>query len=116
VLALAADHNFNARVVRGLKRRVPEADVVTLRQVGLDAAIDPEVLAWAASVDRPLLTHDVSTVTKHAWDRVRRGHGMPGVIAVPSEEPIGPVVEDLVLLVATSEPGDLEGQILYLPL
>jgi hypothetical protein len=30
--------------------------------------------------------------------------------------PVGPVVEDLVLVVATSEPGDLEGQILYLPL
>lgn len=116
MLSLAADHNFNARIVRGLKRRLPEVDVVTLRQLGLETALDPEVLEWAASVGRPLLTHDVSTVTKHAWNRVRENLGMPGVIAVPSEEPIGPVVEDLVLVVATSEPGDLEGQILYLPL
>lgn len=123
MLPLAADHNFNARILRGLKRRLPDAEVVTLRQVGLDRAEDQEVLEWAASEGRPLLTHDlstvthdVSTVTRYAWDRVRNGLRMPGVVAVASEEPIGPAIEDLVLVVATSEPGDLENQVIYLPL
>lgn len=116
MLPLAADHNFNARILRGLKRRLPEAEVVTLRQIGLDRAEDPEVLEWAASEGRPLLTHDVSTVTRYAWERVREGLAMSGVIAVASTEPIGPVIEDLVLAVATSEPGDLENQVIYLPL
>jgi len=116
VLSLAADHNFNARILRGLKRRLPEADVVTLLQVGLERAEDSDVLEWSAAEGRPLVTHDVSTVTRHAWDRVREGLVMPGVIAVASEEPIGPVIEDLVLVVATSQPGDLEDQVIYLPL
>lgn len=116
MLPLAADHNFNARILRGLKRRLPETEVVTLRQVGLDRAEDPEVLEWAASEGRALLTHDVATVTRYAWDRVRDGLDMPGVIAVASTEAIGPVIQDLVLVVATSEPGDLEGQVIFLPL
>ncbi|HSL84399.1 MAG TPA: DUF5615 family PIN-like protein [Thermoanaerobaculia bacterium] len=116
MLSLAADHNFNARILRGLRRRLPEVDVVTLLQVALDRAEDPDVLEWSASEGRPLLTHDVSTLTRYAWDRVREGRAMPGVIAVASEEPIGPVIEDLVLVVAASEPGDLEGQVIYLPL
>ena len=116
MLPLAADHNFNARILRGLKRRLPQVDVLTLRQVGLERAEDPEVLEWSASKGRPLVTHDVSTVTRYAWDRVREGLAMSGVIAVAAEEPIGPVIEDLVLLVATSNPGDLEGQVIYLPL
>jgi hypothetical protein len=116
VLPLAADENFNAHIVRGLERRLPQADVVTVQQAALRSTQDPEILAWAAGEGRVLLTHDVNTLTKHAWDRVQKGLGMPGVLAIPSEAPIGAVVKDLVLVLAVHEPGDLEGQILYLPL
>lgn len=116
MLPLAADENFNARIVRGLKRKLPEVDVVTIQQAALRGMPDPGILEWIAEDRRVLLTHDVNTVTKHAWDRVREGLPMPGVVAVPSEAPIGVVVDDLVLVATVHEPGDLEGEILYLPL
>ena len=116
MVPLAADENFNARILRGLKRRLPETDLLTVQEAGLSRTPDPLVLEWAASENRILLTHDVSTMTRYAWDRVRNDLPMPGMVAVPSKASIGTVVEDLVLVVATSEFGELEGQVLYLPL
>ena len=48
MLPLAADENFNNRIVRGLLRRQPALDIVRIQDVGLAGADDPTVLAWAA--------------------------------------------------------------------
>lgn len=77
MLRLAADENFNNDIVRGLMRRQPELDIVRLQDVGLCGADDPTVLEWAAQEGRVLLTHDVSTMTKHAYERVRGQPGYP---------------------------------------
>lgn len=61
MLALAADENFNNDIVRGLRRRMPELDIVRIQDAGLSGADDPTVLEWAAREGRILLTHDVST-------------------------------------------------------
>jgi hypothetical protein len=74
-----ADENFNGNIVRGLLRRRPQLDIVRIQDVGLSGADDPAVLAWAAEQERVLLTHDVATITRHAYGRVRRGEAMPGV-------------------------------------
>lgn len=41
---------------------------------------------------------------------------MPGVIAMPLDAPIGPVIEDLLIVIRASEPEDYEGQVVFLPL
>lgn len=46
---LLADENFNHDVVRGLLLRQPDLDIVTVQDVGLTGADDPDVLDWAAS-------------------------------------------------------------------
>ena len=63
MLRIAADENFNNRVIRGLLRRVPEADVRPAQDHGLVGASDDAILDWAASEARVLVTHDVSTRT-----------------------------------------------------
>lgn len=73
MLLLAADENFNGNIVRGLFRRQPALDLVRLQDVGLSGANDRPVLAWAAQEGRVLLTHDVSTITRYAYDRVQDG-------------------------------------------
>ena len=80
MLFLVADENFNNDIVRGLLRIKPNLDIVRVQDVGLFSADDPTVLEWAASQDRILLTHDVATITKYAYDRVNLGKYMPGVI------------------------------------
>jgi hypothetical protein len=41
MLRFAADENFNADIVRGLRRRLPEVDIVRVQDVGLSGADDP---------------------------------------------------------------------------
>jgi hypothetical protein len=63
-----------------------------------------------------LVTHDLRTVPKYAYDRVKGGLPMPGVIAVPDTMPIGEVVQNLVLLAECCQASELENLVLYLPL
>ena len=89
MLRLAADENFNADILRGLLRRKPELDIVRVQDVGLSGADDRAVLEWAAEEGRVLLTHDVSTLTRYAYERVEAGNPMPGVFDVSRSVPIG---------------------------
>lgn len=79
---LATDENFNHDIVRGVRRKRPAIDLVTVEEVGLRRAVDPVVLDWAAREGRIMLTHDVSTMTKSAYERVTAGLAMPGVFEV----------------------------------
>lgn len=73
MLRLAADENFNSDIVRGVLRERPDLDIVRIQDVGLSGADDRTVLEWAAGQGRVLLTHDVTTLTRHAYDRARAG-------------------------------------------
>lgn len=116
MIRLLADENFNNDVVRGVRLRSQEIDVVRVQDAGLSGAEDPAVLAWAASVGRVVLTHDVSTMTRYAYDRVRQGLPMPGVFEVGRHVPVGVAIDEIVLLAECSVEGEWEGQVRYLPL
>jgi len=116
MLRFAADENFNGDIVRGLLRRNPKLDIVRVQDVGLSGADDPTVLEWAADRRRIVVTHDISTLAKHAFDRVAAGQPMPGVFEVKSTVPIGQTIDDLILLAECSLEGEWEGQVRFLPL
>jgi hypothetical protein len=116
MLRLAADENLNNAIVRGLLRRQPNVDLVRVQDAGLSGADDPTVLEWAAQERRVLLTHDVSTITKYAYERVRAAQPMPGVIEIGETVPIGQATEDILLLAECSLDDEWEGQVRYLPL
>jgi predicted nuclease of predicted toxin-antitoxin system len=73
VIALAVDENFDHHILRALLRRLPELDFRLVQSQGLEGVDDRVVLAWAASQNRVLVTHDVRTVTRYAHERVERG-------------------------------------------
>ena len=116
MLPLAADENFNNDILRGLFRRQPGLDVVRVQDAGLTGASDAAVLEWAAREGRMLLTHDVSTLTRWAYERTRAGLRMTGVFQVSRDLPLGVAIEDILLLAECSEPGEWEGEVRYLPL
>lgn len=66
MIRLLADENFNNNIVRAVRIRAPDVDIVRVQDVGLSGADDPTVLDWAAQHRRVLLTHDVSTITAFA--------------------------------------------------
>jgi uncharacterized protein with PIN domain len=111
---LVADENFKGAIVRGLRRQQPSLDVVRIQDVGLDGSDDPDILEWAAQEQRILLTHDVKTVTKYAYQRLAVGLPMPGVIEAKQDAPIAQVIEDILLL--TEFEDELKSQIRYVPL
>jgi hypothetical protein len=116
MLRLAADENFNNDIVRGVRRRDPQVDIVRVQDAGLSESDDPTILEWAAKNARVLLTHDVSTITRYAYERVTDGKSMPGVFEVSRKVPIGVAIEEIVLLAECSLDGEWDGQVRYLPL
>jgi len=116
MLSLAADENFNNDIVRGLLRRNPRVDIVRIQDAGLSGASDEAVLEWAAREGRVLLSHDVSTLTRLVYERVKAHLPMPGVLEVGRSVTVRTAIEDILLLVELSLPGEWEAQIRYLPL
>ncbi len=116
MIAFAADENFNNDILRGLVRRNPELDIIRIQDAGLSGADDRAVLEWTAQQSRVLLTHDVTTITHYAYDRIKSGLGMPGVFEVGYALPISQVINDILLIAECSLDGEWEGQIHYLPL
>lgn len=116
MLTFLADENFHGDITRGLLRRRPEMDIVRLQDVGLSGADDPAVLDYAALSGRIVLTHDVATLKDFAFERVLRGLPMPGVLEVRRSLAIGRAIEEILLVTDLTREGELEGQVLYLPL
>ena len=116
MIRLVADENFNNDILRGLVRRLPELDIARVQDVGLKGAVDARVLDWATQEARIVLTHDVSTLIGRAYDRMKQGRAVSGVIAVPQTIAIGVAVDDLALIVQCTTSADWQNQVGYLPL
>lgn len=111
-----ADENFNRPVVLGVHRLRPEIDIVRVQDAGLSGIDDAKLLDWAALQRRIVLTHDVSTMTFFAYERVKRGLAMPGVFIVTPDVEIAEVIESVVLIALCSEAMEWQGQVRFLPL
>ena len=116
MLRLLADENFNRHIVRGLIRRLPNADLVRVHDVGLDGLGDGQILDWAATENRILLTHDVRTIPAFVYERAELGLFMPGVIFVPQPFAKAEIIDNLELLIECGDPLDLLGTWIHLPL
>src|SRR5688572_25288767 len=105
MLRLASDEDVHGGMIDGLRLREPSLDIVRVVDVGLDATPDPLILEWAAAHDGVLITGDVNTMLGFAWDRVRAGQRMPGLLVLREDASIGQAVDDI-LLVATCYSAD----------
>ena len=116
MLRLLIDENFNHRILRGLKSRLPNLDFVLVGQVGLRGLDDPVLLRWAAINDRTILTQDLDTMVADATKLLRQSEPMSGLIYVPQTMPIGRAIDELELTIACYSQEELRDQIQYLPL
>ena len=111
-----ADEDFDNDILRGVLRRKSDVNIVRAQEVGLGGIADAQILEWAAREGRVVLTHDVCTMTTHAYARIRDGLPMPGVFAVSQSIPIAQAIADILLLAECSIEGEWENQVRYLPL
>ena len=93
MLRLASDADVHGGIIRGLRRRLPEIDLVRAQDALSEGTPDPEVLAWAAAQGRVQITNDRNTVVGFAYQRVAAGELMPGLIATTNEQSIGSAID-----------------------
>jgi predicted nuclease of predicted toxin-antitoxin system len=116
MLHFVSAENFNGDIVRGLLLRHPALDLCRVQDVGLEEADDPTILAWAATHNRIVLTHDHATMPDFAYVRVGAGQPMPGVFVMPDRLAVRQAIEELLLLETCSEQAEWDGLVVYLPL
>lgn len=116
MLHFLSDENFNGDIIRGLRLRNAQLDLLRVQDVGLLNVDDPEVLAWAATNNRILLTQDRATMPDFAYERISAGQKMPGMFVVHDSTPVRSIIEELLLLDECSKQEEWFGLVLYLPL
>ena len=116
MLRLLIDENFDQRILRGLKLEIPDTDYAVAQEIELGGLPDPLLLAWAAEHQRILVTHDVNTIPKYAYERIRAGQLMPGVFVIPEDLAVGVAIAELARLVECCGSDELANQVKYLPI
>ena len=111
-----ADENFNNEILRGLRRRVPDVDIVRVQDTELAGKPDTELLEWAAGQGFIVLSHDVNTMRGYFYARISAGFSLPGLFLVHATYSIGDVIDSLELIALASETSEWMGTITFLPL
>ncbi|HZZ44296.1 MAG TPA: DUF5615 family PIN-like protein [Tepidisphaeraceae bacterium] len=111
-----ADHDLNDHIVDALLRREPMIEIIRAREVGVDRQPDREVLHYAAEQGLIVVSHDVNTMPAAAYERIDRREKTRGLLMVRQTDPIGPIIESLLLIWAGSELEEWEGQVWFLPI
>jgi predicted nuclease of predicted toxin-antitoxin system len=116
MLRLASDADVHGDIVRGLRRRRADLDLVRAQDVLTERISDPEVLAWAAAENRVLLTNDRNTMVGLAYRCVATGEPVPGVIATTNQQAIGAAIDDILLIAEYMPEEEVRDQVVvFLP-
>jgi predicted nuclease of predicted toxin-antitoxin system len=110
------DENCNARIFRGLLRRAPQLNILTIHEAGLRGDLDAAILEFAAMEQRVVVSHDVRTMPVHAKARLLATKPMSGLILISQDYPVGQAIDDLVLIAEVSTVEEWQGKIIFLPL
>ena len=114
VLPLLRDEDVYAAITTGLRQHFVGLDVVRVQGIGLMHTPDPIILERAAAEDRAIFTRDRNTMTAHARDRIRLFLRRAGLIVLAEDISIGKAIQELGTLAQAGNPGDLDGQIVFL--
>lgn len=110
-----ADADLDGRVLRGLKRAMPEVDFRTASEAGLEGLPDPEVLRVVAEAGRVLVSQDRRTMPGH-FRRFLSVTTSPGVILLRDGVSIASAVEELLLIWTASDAEDWVNRLVWIPL
>ncbi len=99
-----------------MRLRAPELDIVKVQEVGLQHTPDPEILDWAATEGRVLITRDLNTMIGFALARVKSGQPMAGVLALTADAAPGRAIEDILLVAECYSADEMNQQVRYIPL
>ncbi len=110
-----ADENFNNDILRGVWRRLPDAQMIRVQDTEIASADDPRVLEYAAQHGYIVLSHDVNTMRGYFYDRVTAELPVSGLFLVHKQTPIAEVIDTLELIILASDESEWMGQATYIP-
>ncbi|HET9320244.1 MAG TPA: DUF5615 family PIN-like protein [Bryobacteraceae bacterium] len=110
-----ADADLDGRVVRGLRRKMPEIDFRTAAGAELDGLEDSEVLRIAAQNGRVLVSQDRRTMPGH-FRRFVAETTSSGLILLREGIAIATAVEELALIWSASEGEEWVNRLVWIPL
>lgn len=116
MMRFATDENFNGHMLSGLRKRLPDLDIVRVQDTEMYGSPDPELLEWLAEQDRILLTHDIRTMPKFVYERVHAGLPVPGIVEIHRDMPVGEAIDELEVILGVGEREDFENQVMYVPM
>lgn len=111
-----ADENFNNDILRGIRRRMPEVELLRVQDTELESQPDTMILEWAARHGYIVLTHDVNTMRGYFYERVKADLPVPGLFLAHGDRPVGQVIDTLELILRASDQSEWQGAITYIPL
>ncbi len=111
-----SDENFSGDIVRGMRQRKSDLDIVRVQDVGLEEADDESILEWAAKNNRTVLTHDRATMPNFAYERIVSGKRMPGLFVLNDRMSVRQAIEELLLAEACADESEWDGLVIYFPL
>ena len=109
------DENFNGPLLRALRSRNHEFDAIRVVDAGRSGLDDPGVLAWAASLGRIVLSHDIRTMTAAAHDRTAAGETMSGLIIVAEARAPHVLIDDILAVAEASSAEEYVNQVVHIP-
>lgn len=109
------DEDFRSSILEGLRRRIPNLDIIRVQDAGLRTLGDPKILEFAASENRVVLSHDVTTMKTHALARILAGKPMPGLFLISQSLPVGEAIYALELMIVCGHDNEWHNRIEHVP-
>jgi hypothetical protein len=108
------DHNLPLAITEQLRQR--GIDLITAQEDDAHELDDTALLHRATSLGRVIVTQDADFLAiADDWQHSRRRFS--GIIyAHPLRNKIGQIIDDLELIARAAEPGEIDSQVIYLPL
>lgn len=110
------DEDFDRDILRGVLVQQPELNLVRVQDLGMRGFMDDVLLEEAAKQGVVYITHDRNTLIDVAYQRVRTGLPMPGVIVVKQIAPMKTLIDDLLLVLEANDASHFENLVWYIPL
>jgi Domain of unknown function (DUF5615) len=116
MLRLASDADVHGDILRGLRRRMRDIDLVRVQDALPEGTSDREVLVWVAAENRILITNDRNTMVGFAYQREADGEPQPGLIVTTIDQSVGLAIDDILLIAEYMPEEELRDQVVvFLP-
>jgi predicted nuclease of predicted toxin-antitoxin system len=107
-------------VIRRHNARKPELalDVLRVGDQGAPphASMDDEIVRWASTRDRIIVSHDANKLVNEFYEFLSNGNVSPGLVVLIAPYDVSRMLQDLLLICFVYEPYERSNQCHYIPI